>query len=66
MDFKLLQQPSSNPGTKQSKWSRPPPDFLKINADGSFVQTAGIGGWGFIVRDDVGSLLGSTLLQKSL
>jgi ribonuclease HI len=59
MDLKLLQQPSSNPGTTQSNWSRPPPDFLKINVDGSFVQTAGIGGWGIIVRDDVASVVGS-------
>jgi hypothetical protein len=57
MDFKLLRQPSSNLGTTQSRWSRPPPDFLKINVDGSFVQTARIGGWGFIVRDDVGSVV---------
>ncbi|RLM79128.1 hypothetical protein C2845_PM12G12490 [Panicum miliaceum] len=38
-------------------WSKPPRDFLKINSDSSFSAITGQGGWGFVIRDDEGSVI---------
>ena len=45
---------------KQSKmqvWSPPPEDFLKINSDGAFREMTRSGGWGFILRNEMGKAL---------
>lgn len=42
-------------GQKQQlnhKWSRPPAEILKINADAAFHRGSNSGGWGLIIRDD--------------
>jgi hypothetical protein len=54
-----LTESNTNLNIVQSKWRRPPLEFLKINVDGSYVEANRIGGWGFIVRDHVGSVVGS-------
>lgn len=59
VDTQQLTKSNTNPNTVQSKWRRPPLEFLKINVDGSYVEANKIGGWAFIVRDHVGSVVGS-------
>ncbi|KAH0721920.1 hypothetical protein KY289_004964 [Solanum tuberosum] len=39
-------------------WSFPPPGYIKINTDGSFMQNSGLAGYGGIARDDRGRWLG--------
>ena len=41
------------------RWKPPNEDVLKINTDGSFVQDERCGGWGFVVRDSVGEVMGA-------
>jgi hypothetical protein len=41
-------------GATPAKWSAPPQDQLKINADGSFIPETLQGSWGFIIRDHEG------------
>jgi ribonuclease HI len=38
--------------TKQ--WTPPPPDVLKINSVGDFIDTDKRGAWGFVIRDGAG------------
>jgi hypothetical protein len=59
VDTQQLTESNTNLNIVQSKWRRPPLEFLKINVDGSYVEVNRIGGWGFIVRDHVGSVVGS-------
>jgi hypothetical protein len=59
VDTQQLTKSNTNPNIVQSKWRRPPLEFLKINVDGSYVEANRFGGWGFIVRDHVGSVVGS-------
>jgi hypothetical protein len=40
-------------------WSKPVGDVLKINCDGSFQEARRSGGWGFVVRDSVGTVRGA-------
>jgi hypothetical protein len=40
-------------------WSKPVGDVLKINCDGSFQEARQSGGWGFVVRDSVGTVRGA-------
>lgn len=39
-------------------WSFPPPGYVKINTDGSFMPKSGEAGYGVIARDDKGMWLG--------
>lgn len=41
------------------QWKRPEGDQLKINLDGAFQETAGTGGWGFLIRDNTGDVRGA-------
>ncbi|XP_073360407.1 uncharacterized protein [Aegilops tauschii subsp. strangulata] len=41
------------------RWTKPDGDQLKINVDGAFHNTAGSGGWGFVIRDNTGDAVGA-------
>jgi hypothetical protein len=41
-------------GATPARWSAPPQDQLKINADGSFIPEMLRGSWGFIIGDHEG------------
>lgn len=45
--------------SRATKWLRPPPGRLKINADGAFREADKNGGWGYIIRDDGGRVIQS-------
>jgi hypothetical protein len=47
MDTQQLTESNTNLNIAQSKWRRPPLEFLKINVDGSYVEANRIGGLGF-------------------
>ncbi|RLN13008.1 hypothetical protein C2845_PM09G21230 [Panicum miliaceum] len=36
----------------RKRWRRPSAGFLKINIDGSFIESTSSGGWDFVIRDD--------------
>ena len=38
-------------------WSPPPNEFMKISTDGSFHEVTSTGGWGFVIRNDLGDLI---------
>lgn len=38
--------------------SFPPPGYIKINTDGTFMQNSGLAGYGGVARDDRGRWLG--------
>lgn len=46
------------------KWTKPPPGVFKINADGAFDSKSSHGGWGFIIRDDQGSMVKASAANK--
>jgi hypothetical protein len=50
---KEKQQPARS-NLSMPRWCAPPPDQLKINADGSFIPETLQGSWGFIIRDHEG------------
>jgi ribonuclease HI len=37
----------------------PPGDWLKVNCDGSFLPGTRQGGWGFVIRDAQGDVMGA-------
>ena len=39
------------------KWKPPPPNVLKINTDGAYVENSHKGGWGYVLRNDKGEVL---------
>jgi ribonuclease HI len=39
------------------KWSKPPPGFLKLNYDASFIPSSLSGSWGFLIRDCDGDVV---------
>jgi hypothetical protein len=39
------------------KWKPPEENTYKLNVDGSLLQVAGRGGWGYVARDHSGALL---------
>lgn len=53
-----MKHASKNARTKP-KWRAPGGDILKINTDGSFDPRSRIGGWGFVVRDSEGEVMGA-------
>lgn len=55
-----------NPGSAESllsdyrqavQWRRPVSGELKLNTDGAFFESSGDGGWGYVLRDDQGTVL---------
>lgn len=40
-------------------WRKPSLDVLKINTDGSYNKESNVGGWGFVIRDADGDVVGS-------
>jgi hypothetical protein len=45
--------------TQIQHWQRPEGERLKINTDGAFSSETRQGGWGFVVRDNMGDARGS-------
>lgn len=41
----------------KQRWSKPPDDWLKINTDGAFLPKLSEGGWGFVIRDEMGDVI---------
>ncbi|RLN04844.1 hypothetical protein C2845_PM13G09270 [Panicum miliaceum] len=41
----------------RQRWSRPSAGFLKINTDGSFSPSTSSGGWGFVIRDELATIV---------
>jgi hypothetical protein len=41
------------------KWQQPDQDILKLNIDGSAAIRNNTGGWGFVIRDENGEVMGS-------
>ncbi|GJN08391.1 hypothetical protein PR202_ga26304 [Eleusine coracana subsp. coracana] len=57
-EFQKLQKPPKVPKpAKTAKWSVPPDHSYKINIDGAFLAESNSGGWGFMIRDQTGSVL---------
>ena len=54
----FAQHKDSNP-KKVQRWKPPPQDILKINVDGSFHSDKKCGGWGFVIRDHMGDVIGA-------
>ncbi|XP_057816505.1 uncharacterized protein LOC131029867 [Cryptomeria japonica] len=44
---------------KNIKWSPPPPEFLKMNFDGTCRGNPGVSGYGAIIRDESSDMLGA-------
>jgi hypothetical protein len=42
-----------------SNWSTPPDNVLKINCDGSYRSDSKTEGWGSVVRDSPGDIIGA-------
>ena len=42
---------------KMQVWSPPPEGYLKINSDGAFREITNSGGWGFVIRNEIGKAL---------
>ncbi|KAM3405038.1 hypothetical protein ACQJBY_007869 [Aegilops geniculata] len=42
---------------QKERWSRPPPEILKINTDGAFLKESNFGGWGFVIRNNFGTVI---------
>ncbi|GJN19922.1 hypothetical protein PR202_gb07238 [Eleusine coracana subsp. coracana] len=55
--FELSTQ--ATPGVVAPRWIKPNAEWVRINADGSFNSAYRNGGWGFIIRDQAGDVLGS-------
>ena len=49
-------------------WSKPPEGFVKLNCDGAFRSQDLSGGWGYVIRDSEGNVIGTGYgkLQKVL
>jgi ribonuclease HI len=50
--------PKAQAQTKK-RWKPPDADRLKVNIDGSFFASSKMGGWGFVLRDHRGQVMGS-------
>lgn len=58
--FAELKQETLNQNTRSTqKWRNPGVEMLKINVDGAYTPQTGNGGWGYVIRDDAGSLIES-------
>jgi hypothetical protein len=42
---------------RRQKWSKPPPSFLKLNCDASFMPSSLSGSWAFLIRDCDGDVV---------
>jgi hypothetical protein len=47
------------PRPTRPKWSKPPEGFAKLNCDGAFRTHDLTWGWGFVIRDSEGAVIGS-------
>ena len=39
------------------QWTKPPDNYVKINFDGAFDAKSGLGGWGYVIRDQAGNFI---------
>ena len=53
--------PGLETATRQGRqrWQRPHQGMLKMNVDGSFKCQDACGGWGYVIRDDLGGIIQS-------
>jgi ribonuclease HI len=60
-EFSVLkrQKPELVQAGPKPRWCRPPNGVVKLNCDGAFSQSSRSGGWGFILRDHEGNVIGS-------
>ncbi|XP_066341757.1 uncharacterized protein [Miscanthus floridulus] len=42
---------------RKGKWSKPPAGKLKLNCDASFIPSAAMGTWGFVIRESDGDVV---------
>ena len=54
---KLNKQMEKSERSSLNRWCKPPPGYLKVNSDGSFITQTMEGGWGFVIRDERGSVV---------
>jgi len=47
----------SDGGVAPKIWKKPNPDTLKINSDGAFFPSDGMGSWGYVIRDQDGQVV---------
>jgi len=59
---KIITKPVPRPA--RPSWSKPPEGFVKINCDGAFRYHNLFGGWGFVIRDGDGAVIGAGYLTK--
>ena len=52
----MLHMRRDGPG---QRWQRPHQGTLKMNVDGSFKCQDACGGWGYVIRDDLGAIIQS-------
>jgi ribonuclease HI len=45
--------------SQAQKWRKPNSGHFKVNTDGAYDSNTGLGGWGFIIRDDQGMMVKS-------
>jgi ribonuclease HI len=52
----------ANIGTRPSKWCKPPPQYFKVNVDGSFHHDSHSGSIGAVIRDAKGDFVAASTL----
>ncbi|KAK1650518.1 hypothetical protein QYE76_068323 [Lolium multiflorum] len=50
--------PSNKKPQLNQKWKPPDEGVIKVNTDGSFFAASNLGGWGYVIRDCNGAVLG--------
>lgn len=59
LEYKDVFQKALKPAAAVPRWSKPNEAWVKINSDGAFNPTQRSGGWGFIIRNHTGTIIGS-------
>lgn len=57
--IELNKKPSGGQMRRVQQWCRPPPNWLKVNTDGAFLENTRKGGWGYVIRDEEGDVIGA-------
>jgi len=55
----------SDGGVAPKIWKKPNPDNLKINSDGAFFPSDGMGSWGYVIRDQDGQVVRKVKARKN-
>jgi len=61
LELTEMGSPGLETATRQGRqrWQRPHQGMLKMNVDGSFKCQDACGGWGYVIRDDLGAIIQS-------